>query len=62
MTKTSTTWANCSITTNINTTTINVIKIKVCFNKSGNQFDITAKVNLNLSETLHVGTYSVNFD
>jgi len=62
LTKTSTTWANCSITTNINTTTINVIKNKVCFNKSGNQFDITAKVNLNLSETLPVGTYSVNFD
>ena len=62
MTKTSTTWANCSITTNINTTTINVIKNKVYFNKSGNQFDITAKVNLNLSETLPVGTYSINFD
>jgi len=41
---------------------MNIIKNKVYRNKSGNQFDITAKVNLNLSETLHVGTYSVNFD
>jgi len=35
---------------------------KFYFHKSGNQFRITPKVNLDLHETLPVGTYSINYD
>ena len=35
---------------------------KFYFHKSGNQFRVTPKVNLDLHEILPVGTYAVNYD
>eukprot|EP00984_Skeletonema_dohrnii_P037206 scaffold39049_cov155-Skeletonema_dohrnii-CCMP3373.AAC.3 len=35
---------------------------KFYFNKVGNQFYITQKVNLDLHESLPISTYSVNYD
>lgn len=41
---------------------MNMEESKVYFHKSGNEFRITPKVNLDLHDTLPVGTYNVNFD
>jgi len=51
-----------STVAHFNTTIMDVINNKVYFNKNGNKFRITSKVNPNLHKTLPVGTYSVNVD